>query len=258
METMEATKTMAAIHHQTKNTCETDPFAGFAPPPCAKFLNNINPLVNEDGRCIIVNYNRVYCFVTLSCQEGKENPFFPGNNIANFCCHSNFNWQISFSNYLISFFIHQIQIGEIQKEKQMRIHENPVMNDMINSLLDNPPELCFDCIPSLNLHCSNANAVMPLYWVMTNISPLNFYIVILLILWERDANLYLGNNAYVTPDAINQQLASLYFPCPNENDSRCNPFGQEKHPSSCSGSATRPSRRKKCNRKKKKHHHKRP
>lgn len=234
-----AEKSEKSEKSQKEHVCE-NPFAGFDLPPCAKFLNNFNPLVNENGQCIIVNYNRVYCFLNLNCQQG-ENPFFPDNPVANYSCHTAWNYQISFANYLIAIFVHQIQLGHIKKEKQMAIHENPLMNDMINSLLDEPPQLEAEqegvvCIPSVMLHCSNSNAVMPLYVTTTNISPLNFYIVVLLILFEQDAGLYLGNNAYVTPDAINYQLSSLYFPCPNPNYGNCGmPCDFCGNPWSCSG-----------------------
>lgn len=202
-----------------EDPCE-NPFAGFDLPPCARFLNNYNPMVNDEGQCIFINYNRVYCFVSLFCQQGQKNPFLPNSSSA-FSCQTNVNYQISFANYLIAVLIHQIQLGEVKREKNMVIHQDPVMNDMINSLLEDEPELPCDCTPSIVLYCSNSNAVMPLYTVTTNISPLNFYIIVLLILWERDAGLYLGNNAYVTPDALNYGLSSLYFPCPDSSYVHC-------------------------------------
>ncbi len=215
----------ASDRQNHKNSWEEDccenPFAGFNLPPCARFLNNYNPMVNEDGQCIFINYNRVYCFVSLLCQQGSENPFI-ANSVSPFSCQTNLNYQISFANYLIAVFIHQIQLGEIKREPHMMIHEDAVMNDMINSLLADEPKIeAANCAPSITLYCSNSNAVTPLYTVTTNISPLNFYIIVLLILWERDAGFYLGNNAYVTPDAINYGLSSLYFPCPDPSYRHC-------------------------------------
>lgn len=242
-----------------EDPCE-NPFAGFDLPPCARFLNNYNPMVNAEGQCIFINYNRVYCFVSLFCQQGKENPFIK-NNLAPFACQSTINYQISFANFLLAVLIHQIQLGEVKKTKDMVFHQDKVMNDMINSLLDDTPKIDCDCVPSITLYCSNSNAVSPLYTVTTNISPINFYIILLLALQEQDAGLYLGNNAYVSPDPINYHLSSLYFPCPDPSYAHCgmscdfcgNPWSKDKgerkaktcHKRNENGQSKRGSRKKK-------------
>ena len=50
--------------HKKKNKSFCNSFDDFTLPPCAKFLGNVNPLINN-GKIIYRNLNRVYSFLSL-------------------------------------------------------------------------------------------------------------------------------------------------------------------------------------------------
>lgn len=49
--------------HKKKNKSFCNSFDDFTLPPCAKFLGNVNPLINN-GKVIYRNLNRVYFFLS--------------------------------------------------------------------------------------------------------------------------------------------------------------------------------------------------
>ena len=65
--------------------------------------------------------------------------------------------------------------------------------------------------PSLTYIISNTSAVIPFYTGIIDISPINYYIVLMLSRSYGDYGMLFSDNAYVTNDFINNTLASMYF-----------------------------------------------
>ena len=83
-------------------------------------------------------------------------------------------------------------------------------------VLKNNPEVSVDYIPSLSIVVSNSNAILNVFTNTINITPLNYYILFVLNRLENHPGLFFGNNAYVTEDPINFNLASLALRFPFE------------------------------------------
>lgn len=112
---------------------------------------------------------------------------------------------------MTSLFIHGVQKGICDYKKEMKIHSNDAIDRFIHSMLQNQPQVTLDFILSLLLIISNGNAIHSLFNETIFITPLNFYILLLLSRMEADPGLFFGNNSYVTPDPINFAAASVYL-----------------------------------------------
>ena len=184
-------------------------FEEFQLPPCAKFLGNNNPWV-KDGKIIYRNNNRLYFFLSFNTYQLTNityNPVDPKTyNIL-----GNGNLQIDPYYFFIGLYINGVQRGEIKYDKDEDIHEDKEADGFIKKILDNDYTLNNNFKPSLTYIISNTSAVIPFYTGIIDISPINYYIVLMLSRSYGDYGMLFSDNAYVTNDFINNTLASMYF-----------------------------------------------
>lgn len=187
-------------------------FADAKLPPCASFLGSYNPLI-KDGKLLYINYNRLFFFLTYNSLSTQNSNYVP-KDISTYSFQENANIQISIYDFFIGMFINEIQSGKRNYDKDIKIHDNNEIDKFIKAIIENNYENIFDqFIPSLTYVISNSNAILSLYTGTIQISPINFYIVLMLNRFANDKALLYGNNAYVTPDFINYSLANLFVQC---------------------------------------------
>ena len=189
-----------------KSFCED--FSNFQLPPCAKFLGSANPFVKDD-KIIYRNNNRLYLFLSFNTKtsNGKAyNPIDPSTyNLTGIG-----NLQIELYYFIIGLFINEVQKGKIKEYEDIMIHEDDNADKFIKSVLDNEYTITSEFIPSLTYMVSNASAVVPVFTGVIEISPVNFYIILMLSRFYGDYGLLFSDNAYVTNDFINIALANTY------------------------------------------------
>lgn len=198
---------MSKNNKKRKNTCE-DPFANASMPPCASYLGSSNPL--DIGDYLVVrNNNRFYYFLTTTLPVNLS--AYDPLDFTTYTIGGNTNIQISLSTFLIGIFIDSVQKKVINFEEDMIIHSNESINAAIKNLLLTPPVLDVKFVPSLNVVVSNSNAVVSLYNLQINITPLNFFILLFISRSEKDPGVLVSNNSYITVDEINMELAKFNF-----------------------------------------------
>lgn len=189
-----------------KSFCED--FDSFKLPPCAKFLGSNNPFV-KDGRIIYRNNNRLYLFLSFNTKSnvGKTyNPMDPST----YSSTGVGNLQIELYFFIIGLFINEVQKGNIKDYENIAIHEDDNADKFIKNVLDNEYNITTEFVPSLTYLISNASAVIPVFTGVIDISPINFYIILMLSRFYGDYGLLFSDNAYVTNDFINLALANTY------------------------------------------------
>lgn len=189
-----------------KSFCED--FDRFKLPPCAKFLGSNNPFV-KDGRIIYRNNNRLYLFLSFNTKSnvGKTyNPMDPST----YSSTGVGNLQIELYFFIIGLFINEVQKGNIKDYENISIHEDDNADKFIKNVLDNEYNITTEFVPSLTYLISNASAVIPVFTGVIDISPINFYIILMLSRFYGDYGLLFSDNAYVTNDFINLALANTY------------------------------------------------
>lgn len=191
---------------------QLNPFQNAVLPPCAQLLGSYNPLI-RNGQLMFRNYNRLFFFLTynsLSTENSNYNP----KDVKTYSFQENANIQISVYDFLIGLFINEIQCGKRKYDSSIKIHDNKEVDRFIKNLIENNYEDIFDqFIPSLTYVISNSNAILSLYTGTIEISPINFYIVLMMNRFSNDLSLLYGNNSYVTPDFINYSLSNIFIQC---------------------------------------------
>ena len=120
------------------------------------------------------------------------------------------NLQIELYFFIIGLFINEVQKGNIKDYENISIHEDDNADKFIKNVLDNEYNITTEFVPSLTYLISNASAVIPVFTGVIDISPINFYIILMLSRFYGDYGLLFSDNAYVTNDFINLALANTY------------------------------------------------
>lgn len=190
-----------------KKKCTCNPYEGGELPPCSDFLGNSNPII-KDGKVIFRNFNRVFYFITTTPDNTttlSDNVFYSYTNI-----------QISLYNFIIGIFISQIESKLIDYDKNCAIHKDTKVNKFIHEILQKKTEIKLNSTPSLSLIVSNNNAIVPLLTTMINISPINYFILLVLNRFEGNPALFFADNTYTLEDPINFYLSGLNVQCINK------------------------------------------
>ena len=178
-------------------------------PPCAKFLGSNNPFV-KDGKIIYKNLNRLYFFLTFNTYELMNSTYNPLDS-STYNSTANGNLQIEPYYFFIGLYINAVQRGEIKYDKEEPIHEDKDADGFIKKILDNDYTVSNNFIPSLTYLISNSEAVIPFFTGNIQISPINYYIVLMLSRSYGNYGMLYSDNAFVTNDFINCTLANMYF-----------------------------------------------
>lgn len=171
-------------------------------PPCSKYLGNALPFL-KDCRFIYLNQNRIFTFLSTS----------PLNNSSTKTTLST-NLQISLKNFIIGYYINEVQKNLAYYDSNVEIHSNKIINKLIHELLNISSEVKVPFTTFLTLTISNGNAIQPFINYSDDIAALNYIIVFILHNIESNPALYYGNNSYVTNNTINQILASQNISLP--------------------------------------------
>ena len=191
---------------KSKSSCNS--FDDFTLPPCAKFLGNINPLINN-GKVIYRNLNRFYFFISYHYSK-ISSPTYNSLNPQSFHNTINGNLQIEPYYFFIGMYINEIQKGNITYNDNVKIHDNKYADSFIKTILKNNYEINSSFIPSLTYAISNSNAIISPYLASIEISLINFYIILMINRFYYEYGLLFSDNAYVTNDFINNFLANIY------------------------------------------------
>ncbi|MGM9979449.1 MAG: hypothetical protein ACI33J_11670 [Clostridium sp.] len=191
---------------KSKSFCNS--FDDFTLPPCAKFLGNINPLINN-GKVIYRNLNRFYFFISYHYSK-ISSPTYNPLNPQSFNDTITANLQIEPYYFFIGMYINEIQKGNIIYNDNVKIHDNKYADSFIKTILKNNYEINSSFIPSLTYAISNSNAILPPYLASIEISLINFYIILMINRFYYEYGLLFSDNAYVTNDFINNFLANIY------------------------------------------------
>lgn len=186
------------------------PYEGAESPSLSEFLNSPNPFIKDD-KVIYRNFNRIYYFLNSTTNtSSSEDSSFPNIVI---------NMQISSTNFFIGLLINEIQKGVIDYDENSTIHHDSKYNDLIHELLRSEPSFITNSTPYLIVVLANTNAILSAYTETITITPLSFYIVLILHALENHPGLYFGNNSFAFDDPINLDLAAqnIQFYCPNIN-----------------------------------------
>ena len=194
--------------YKKKNKSSCNSFDDFTLPPCAKFLGNINPLINN-GKVIYRNINRFYFFISYNYSK-ISSPTYNSLNPQSFNNTINGNLQIEPYYFFIGMYINEIQKGNIIYNDNVKIHDNKYADSFIKTILKNNYEINSSFIPSLTYAISNSNAILPPYLASIEISLINFYIILMINRFYYEYGLLFSDNAYVTNDFINNFLANIY------------------------------------------------
>lgn len=194
--------------YKKKNKSSCNSFDDFTLPPCAKFLGNINPLINN-GKVIYRNINRFYFFISYNYSK-ISSPTYNSLNPKSFNNTINGNLQIEPYYFFIGMYINEIQKGNIIYNDNVKIHDNKYADSFIKTILKNNYEINSSFIPSLTYAISNSNAIISPYLASIEISLINFYIILMINRFYYEYGLLFSDNAYVTNDFINNFLANIY------------------------------------------------
>lgn len=194
--------------YKKKNKSSCNSFDDFTLPPCAKFLGNINPLINN-GKVIYRNLNRFYFFISYHYSK-ISSPTYNSLNPQSFNDTINGNLQIEPYYFFIGMYINEIQKGNIIYNDNVKIHDNKYADSFIKTILKNNYEINSSFIPSLTYAISNSNAIISPYLASIEISLINFYIILMINRFYYEYGLLFSDNAYVTNDFINNFLANIY------------------------------------------------
>lgn len=194
--------------YKKKNKSSCNSFDDFTLPPCAKFLGNINPLINN-GKVIYRNLNRFYFFISYHYSK-ISSPTYNSLNPQSFNDTINANLQIEPYYFFIGMYINEIQKGNIIYNDNVKIHDNKYADSFIKTILKNNYEINSSFIPSLTYAISNSNAIISPYLASIEISLINFYIILMINRFYYEYGLLFSDNAYVTNDFINNFLANIY------------------------------------------------
>ena len=184
-------------------------FEDFELPPCSKFLGSDNPLIN-DGRIIYRNFNRFYFFLTFNSSELNDVTYDPLKP-ETYNSTGNGNLQIEPYYFFIGLYINCVEKGKIKYDVNEKIHEDDDADGFIKNVLENEYTIGHNFIPSLTYIIGNSSAVIPMYTGNIQISPINYYIILMLNRAYGNYGMLYSNNAYITNDFINRTLASMYF-----------------------------------------------
>lgn len=184
-------------------------FNSFKLPPCVKFLGGDNPFVKDDS-IIYRNNNRLYLFLSFNTKitTGKT---YNSIDPSTYNLTGSGNIQIELYFFIISLFINEVQKGNIDKYEDITIHEDDNADKFIKSVLENEYKINTEFIPSLTYIISNSSAVIPLFTGVIQISPINFYITLILSRFYSNYGLLFSDNSYVSNDFINLYLANTYI-----------------------------------------------
>ena len=197
---------MAKKKNNKKSFCEE--FEDYELPPCAKFLGSFNPFV-KDGKVIYRNNNRLYLFLSFNrniVSEQEYNPLDPST----YLFKASGNLQIELYFFIIGLFINEVQKGNIYDYENIIIHDNSDADKFIKNVLGNEYNITTEFISSLTYIVSNSNAIIPPFYGVIDITPINFYIILMLSRFCGNYGLLFGDNSFVTDDFINVDLANIY------------------------------------------------
>lgn len=174
-------------------------------PPCSKYLGNDVPFL-KDSRFIYVNQNRIFTFLctTPLNKASLKTTLFT-------------NLQISLKNFIIGYYISQVQKNLAYYDPNVEIHSDKNINKLIHELLNSSSKAKAPFVTFIDLVVSNGNAIRPFISFSADITVLNYIIVLILHIIESNPALYYGNNSYVTNNIINQILASKNISLPINN-----------------------------------------
>ena len=189
--------------------CNYNYFNEFSIPPCVEWFGSHNPFV-RDGKFIYKNYNRVYFFLSFNYTRNSGSEYDTANPFT-FNSTGNGNLQIELYCFLIALYINEIEKGNIEYDKEIRIHDDENADKFIKTIIENNYEIDNTFIPSLTYLISNSNAVIPFFTGVIEISMSNFYIILMISRFYSDYGLLFSDNAYVTNDFINRTLANIYI-----------------------------------------------
>ena len=130
-----------------------------------------------------------------------------GSRTINYSWFSNNKIQDSFTEKLGIFDLY----SNIKEYENIMIHEDTDADKFIKSVLENEYTITSEFIPSLTYIISNSNAVIPSLTGVVEISPINFYIIMMLSRFYGNYSLLFSDNSYVTNDFINIALANTYI-----------------------------------------------
>ena len=116
-------------------------------------------------------------------------------------------------SFFIGLYINEFQKGNIANFNEIKIHDDNNADEFIKSVLSNNYEINISKVPTLAYVISNSNAILPLFSAYIEISPINYYIILMLSRFYGDYGLLFGDNSYVTNDFINETLASIFVQC---------------------------------------------
>lgn len=184
-------------------------FQDFKLPPCAEFLGNINPII-ENGNIIYRNNNRLYFFLCFNDNGDPSKTYNAAepltfNNIYGGCL------QIEPYLFFIGLYINEYQKGNVDNFNDIKIHDDDDADDFIKCVLSNNYSVNNSVVPTLAYIISNSNAILPLFSAYIEISQINYYIILMLNRFYGNYGLLFGDNSYVTNDFINATLASIFF-----------------------------------------------
>lgn len=169
-------------------------------PPCAQYLGN-DFLLLKDGKLIYRNLNRFFFFISLNSNHSNKS--------------FDINIQINIKQFIIGLFLHEILQDPSKYQKDCEIDADPKTNSLIHKLIQNPPkQINEEYNYSLILVYSNQDSILNPFTYTLSIKPLVFYILLILNRIENHPGFFFVNNNYVTEDAFNFALASLFIECP--------------------------------------------
>jgi hypothetical protein len=181
-----------------------NPYSGGVLPPCSAFLSNSNPII-KDGKLIYRNMNRIFCFLSTAPSPSSAQSSSPSIST---------NLQISLTTFIIGLYIDEVQRGAIKHREDAVIHTNSTANRVIHQAMRTSPDTETEYTPKLSFLYSNGNAILPLITITREITPLNYYILLVLDRLENNPGLFFGNNSFATEDPINFALAALNIKLP--------------------------------------------
>lgn len=171
-------------------------------PPCSKYLGNDVPFL-KDCRFIYINENRIFTFLSTT-------PL----NKASIKTTLNTNVQISLKNFIIGYYISQVQKNLAYYDCDVEIHSDKKLNKLIHELLNTNSKSKLPFATFIDLVVSNGDAIRPFISFSSDITSLNYTIIFILHIIECNPALYYGNNSYITNNIINQILASQNISLP--------------------------------------------
>lgn len=172
-------------------------------PPCAEFLGNSAPLIIDD-LIVFNNQNRLYVFLETKPSSNSTLDYTLATNI-----------QISFTNFIIALYMEAIIKNKLTYDANIKIHEDPKLNEFIHSAINSSLEFTSAISPALGLVISNSNAILSLVDYAQDISYVTYVVTYILHVFERNPALFYGSNNYVFDNLVNNFFASNNIIFPN-------------------------------------------